>query len=74
MTLSVRIPSALESRLDALSEQTNRSKSYYVKKALESFLEKEEEYLLGVKAYEEYVRSGKKTYSSEEIRKKLGLE
>lgn len=74
MTLSVRIPSALENRLDALAERTHRSKSYYVKKALESFLEAQEEHLLAVEAYEDYIKSGKKSCSSDEVRKKLGLD
>lgn len=74
MTLSVRIPTALENRLDALSERTHRSKSYYVKKALESFLEAQEEHILAVEAYEDYIKSGKKTYSADEVRKKLGLD
>ena len=36
--LSVRLDKELEERLDKLSLQTNRSKSFYVKQALESYL------------------------------------
>ena len=36
--LSVRLNKELEERLDKLSLQTNRSKSFYVKQALESYL------------------------------------
>lgn len=46
--LAVRLPEQLESRLLALSEKTHRSKSYYVKQALEEFLEDQEDYLLAV--------------------------
>ena len=37
--LAVRLPELLDHRLSDLANETNRSKSYYVKKALEDFLD-----------------------------------
>jgi len=42
--LSVRLNKELEERLDKLSLQTNRSKSFYVKEALESYLRDMDDY------------------------------
>ena len=42
--LSVRLDKELEERLDKLSLQTNRSKSFYVKEALESYLRDMDDY------------------------------
>ena len=46
--LAIRLPDDMERRLYRLSQQTGRSKSYYVKKALNEFLEDREDYLLAV--------------------------
>lgn len=50
--LAVRLPEKLEERLSALSDQTHRSKSYYVKRALEDFLDEHEEHLLALSRLE----------------------
>ena len=72
--MSIRLSKNLETRLSALSERTQRSKSFFVKKALEKFLEDEEEYQVAIEAYEVYLRSGKKSSSFEDVMKKHGLE
>jgi len=72
--LSVRVPKELEARLDHMAAKTNRSRSYFVKKALERYLEDEEDYADAVAAYEEHIRSGGKGYTGEEIRRLHGLE
>jgi len=42
--LSVRLNSDLEEKLDQLSIKTNRSKSFYVKQALENYLSEMDDY------------------------------
>jgi RHH-type rel operon transcriptional repressor/antitoxin RelB len=42
--LSVRLNSDLEEKLEQLSIKTNRSKSFYVKQALENYLNDMEDY------------------------------
>ncbi|AIK96579.1 type II toxin-antitoxin system RelB family antitoxin [Candidatus Odyssella acanthamoebae] len=50
--LGVRLSKELDDRLKALAEKTNRSKSYYVKKAIEQFLDDQEDYLAALAVYE----------------------
>lgn len=72
--LAVRLPESLENRLNALCLKTHRSKSFYVKKALERLLEEEEDYADALVSFEEYLRSGKKGYSLEEMKKRYDIE
>ncbi len=51
--LSVRLSEKTEHRLSELSEKTHRSKSYYVERALERFLNDQEDYLLALARLEE---------------------
>jgi RHH-type rel operon transcriptional repressor/antitoxin RelB len=55
---SLHVSKNLEERLIRLSERTHKSKDFYVKRALESFLEEKEDYLDAVASYEEYLHSG----------------
>ena len=72
--LAVRLPKQIEEQLNALSQRTHRSKSYYVKKALEAYLKEEAVYLEAVEAYEEYLKSGKKGYTLEEMKARYDLD
>ncbi|MGX2975808.1 type II toxin-antitoxin system RelB family antitoxin [Ursidibacter arcticus] len=74
MALTVRLPDELQQRLDHLATQTGRAKSFYVKEALEAYLEDLEDLLLA-NAVLERVRAGKeKTYSLEEVENELNLD
>ncbi|QIM62871.1 CopG family transcriptional regulator [Pasteurellaceae bacterium Orientalotternb1] len=74
MALTVRLPDELQQRLDNLAAQTGRAKSFYVKEALEAYLEDLEDLLLA-NAVLERVRAGKeKTYSLEEVENELNLD
>jgi RHH-type transcriptional regulator, rel operon repressor / antitoxin RelB len=68
--LAIRLPSALETRLNVLSEKTGRSKSYYARHAIEAFLEDREDYLLAVSRLEEQ----NPHISFEEVRRVIELE
>ena len=76
--LSCTIPSELSDQLNLLAEIEERPKSYFVKKALEEYLdEKLENALLakvGDKAYKEFKASGAEAVSYDKIRKKLKLD
>jgi RHH-type rel operon transcriptional repressor/antitoxin RelB len=72
--LAVRLSKDLEERLERLAQKTNRTKSFYVKKALEQYLEDEEDYQDAVSAYEEYLKSGKQSVSFEELMEKNGFQ
>jgi RHH-type transcriptional regulator, rel operon repressor / antitoxin RelB len=71
--LSVRLPKKLEEHLDALCAKTERSRSFYVKKALVRYFEDQAEMEWATKAYKEFVDSGKKTVSWEEVKERNGL-
>ena len=68
--LAVRLDEETESRLDSLARETGRTKSYYVKQAIESFLEDREDYLLALAVLER----NEPTKSIDEVRKELGLD
>jgi RHH-type transcriptional regulator, rel operon repressor / antitoxin RelB len=68
--LAVRLPENLEQRLSELSEQTHRSKSFYVKQALSSFLDDHEDRLIAISRLEE----NNPRISLEEMERRLGLE
>jgi RHH-type rel operon transcriptional repressor/antitoxin RelB len=71
--LAVRLPEELEKRLVHLCKSTNRPKSFYMRQALEQFLDEEEEKQIALSAYEDYLNSGKKTVSVNEVLIKAGL-
>lgn len=71
--LAVRISKELEEKLEFWAKKQDRSKSYYVKKALEKLFEEEELNEVAKKAYEAYLKSDKKTYSFEEVMARNGL-
>jgi RHH-type rel operon transcriptional repressor/antitoxin RelB len=67
--IAVRIPMDIEKKLDQLAAKTNRTKSYYVRKAIEEFLEDEADYLLAM----ERIQKNNPRISLDELEKKLGL-
>jgi RHH-type rel operon transcriptional repressor/antitoxin RelB len=68
--LGVRLDEELEARLERLSQQTGRSKSYYARAAILEYLEDREDYELAVAA----ARDATPHISLEELIRKYGLE
>jgi RHH-type transcriptional regulator, rel operon repressor / antitoxin RelB len=68
--LAVRLPETLEQRLSELAELTHRSKSYYVKQAIQNFLNDHEDHLLALARLEE--KNPRLTLK--EMERRLGLE
>lgn len=66
---TVRLDPELEKRLDRLAEKTGRTKSFYLRKALQEHLDEIEDYYLGMLALE----NTKRTYTAEEAKRELGL-
>ena len=71
--LSVRLPEGLEKRQSFLASETNRTKSFYVMEALSRHLEEIEDFYLAQKAHEEFVISGEKALTTQEVKDSLGL-
>lgn len=56
----LRLPEGLENRLNHLAHETRRSKSFYIREAIQEYLEEHEDYLLATASYEDYLKNGKK--------------
>jgi RHH-type rel operon transcriptional repressor/antitoxin RelB len=56
--VGVRLPENLDERLKSLAAKTHRPISYYLKEALEAYLNEYEEDLKAVADYEEQVKKG----------------
>jgi len=70
---TVRLSEHLKSRLSRLAQATKRPKSYFIREALERVIEDLEDAYLAETEYEEFLKSGEKAISIEEMEKKLGL-
>ena len=68
--LTIRLNNDLENRLIALSQKTGRPKSYYVRQAIQAFLEEKEDYLLAISRLEK----NNPRILLAELEKKLGLD
>jgi RHH-type rel operon transcriptional repressor/antitoxin RelB len=68
--LAVRLPERLEERLSDLAKQTHRPKSYYVKQAIQDYLDEHEEHLLALSRLEKK----NPRITLEEMERRLGLE
>lgn len=70
MMLAIRLNNQIECKLNHLAAETGRTKSYYVRKALENFLADYEDHLIALARLEKK----KPNMSLEEMERKLGLE
>ena len=70
---TVRLPDDLDLRLSRLAKATKRTKSYFIREALERMIEDMEDAYLAETEYEEFLKSGEQAISIEEMEKKLGL-
>jgi len=74
MTYSIRLPHEIESRLEKLSAQTGRSKSFYIKEAILEHLDDIEDVYLAEKRLED-IRAGRtQTITLQEVMKKYGMD
>ena len=74
MTYSIRLPHEIENRLEKLSTQTGRSKSFYVKEAILEHLDDIEDIYLAEKRLED-IRAGRtQTIPLQEVMKKYGMD
>ncbi|MDH2998514.1 CopG family transcriptional regulator [Pasteurellaceae bacterium LFhippo2] len=71
MAMTLRLPTHLDQRLSDLTEQTGRTKSFYLVQALENYLEDMEDLLIS-NAVLERIKTGKeRTYTAKEVRQIL---
>lgn len=72
--MQIDIPKELEELLLDVSKKLDKEPSGVVLSALQDYLEDQHDYHVGLEAYKEYVASGRKGTSLEDLRKELGLE
>lgn len=74
MSTSIRLEPELERRLDALAQQTGRTKSFYLREMIARSIEDVEDFYLADAAMERIRKGEERTYTSAEVRKELGLD
>lgn len=73
MPLSVRLTPEEESRLDALASRTGRSKTFYVREAIQAHLDELEERYWTDEVVRDYEAAGKQSRSASELWDELGV-
>jgi RHH-type rel operon transcriptional repressor/antitoxin RelB len=71
--LAIRLPAAIEKRLERLAKRTGRTKSFYAREAILQHLEDLEDVYEAEKAYARFLKGSEKTISLEEVMKRLGM-
>ncbi|HEV2135286.1 MAG TPA: DUF6290 family protein [Terracidiphilus sp.] len=70
--IAVRLPAAIEKRLDRLAKRTGRAKSYYVREALLNHLDDLEDIYIAEKRLEDLRAGRSHTIPLEEVMKEHG--
>lgn len=73
MPLSVRLTPEEEARLNALAARTGRSKTFYVRQAIEAHLDELEELYWADEAVRQYEESGKQSRPARQLWDELGV-
>ncbi|WP_313096626.1 type II toxin-antitoxin system RelB family antitoxin [Corynebacterium variabile] len=73
MPISIRFSPEEEARLEALSTRTGRSKSFYVRQAVHTYLDEIEQAYWQDEAVRKWEQAGKPSRPAEELWEELGL-
>lgn len=73
MATSIRLDPETERRLDDLAARTGRTKAFYLRRAITTYLDDMEDLYLAEQEIQR-VREGGRTYSLDEVKRDLGLE
>ena len=74
MATSIRLDPAVEQRLDRLAAQTGRTKAYYLRELVANGLGDLEDYYLAAATVERVRKGEEAVFTSEQVRKDLGLD
>lgn len=72
--IAVRLPDETDSRLAALAARTGRTKTFYVREAIEAHLEDLEDYYLAAEVSERIGRGEESTVSLDELMARYDME
>lgn len=73
MTIAVRLSPEQERRLDALAARTGRTRSFYVKEAIETHLDELEERFWADEVIDRWEASDRRTRPLSKLKAELGL-
>jgi RHH-type rel operon transcriptional repressor/antitoxin RelB len=73
MATSIRLPVEVETRLDELAAKTGRTKSFYLREAIETHLGDLEDYYAAQDVLSRVRAGTERTLSLDEVEKHLGL-
>lgn len=71
--LAIRLPQDIENRLEALAQQTGRTKTFYAREAIVEHLEDLEDLYLAESRLQALRREEEQTVSLDEMMKRYGL-
>lgn len=72
-TITVKIPDDMAKFLGKIAAEEERSKSYYIRKAITRYIEDMADIRAAKRALAEHKKNGGKTYSLEEVMRRNGL-
>ena len=72
--LAIRLPEAIEKRLEKLAQRTGRTKTYYARQAILQHLEDLEDVYLAERILRRIRKGRERTYPLDQVRDALGLE
>jgi RHH-type transcriptional regulator, rel operon repressor / antitoxin RelB len=72
--LAIRLPQAIEKRLDKLAKRTGRTKTYYAREAILEHLDELEDLYLAERALARVRRGKERTISLKDVLKRHGLQ
>lgn len=72
--VTLRLPEQMEQRLNFLAASTKRTKSFFIREALERTLSDLEDAYLAESAYESFKMSGEKATPLTDVMREYGLE
>ena len=71
--LAIRLPAAIEKRLEKLAKRTGRTKTYYAREAILQHLDDLEDIYLADQVYERILKGEEKPIPLEEAMKRHGI-
>jgi len=74
MATSIRLDPEIEQRLNNLAAQTGRTKAFYLRELVVNGLDELEDYYLAAATMERIRKGDEPVYSTEQVRKDLGLD
>jgi len=69
----IRLPDDIQTRLDVLAKRTGRTKSFYVREAIDRYLEDMEDVYMADTVLQRIGNGKEKVYTQDEVGKRLGL-